>query len=54
MGLFSALTGVVIETAKLPLAVVRDAFTLGNVAEDKTFTQQKLEDIKDEAEKADE
>lgn len=53
MGIFRAIIGVAIETAKLPIALLQDAATLGNVGQDKPFTIKKLEDIRREAEKAD-
>ena len=52
MGLFSAIVGGVIETIKLPVAVVKDIATLGNFGEG-TYTAKQLEKIKEEAEKAD-
>lgn len=54
MGLFSAFVGVVVETVKLPVAIVKDVVTLGGSLDDKgSYTVNKLKDIKDEAEKAD-
>lgn len=54
MGLFRALVGVVIETLKIPAAVVADAATLGGrlVDRQESFTISKLEDIKAEADEA--
>lgn len=53
MGLFSALVGGAIETIKLPVAVLKDVVTFGNFGEE-TYTAKQLEQIKREAEKADE
>ena len=54
MGLFSALVGVVIETAKLPMDVVVDVVTLGGTADGEgSRVVKRLEEIKEEAEKAD-
>ena len=57
MGLFGALVGTLIETVTLPVAVVKDAFTMGGVMDGEndtydcagTYTAKKLEQIKDEA-----
>lgn len=55
MGLFSAITKVVIDVATLPVDVVKDVFTLGGVCtgRDKPYTVQKLEQIKEDSEDAD-
>jgi len=50
MGFLRAVIGVVIETAKLPVAIAKDVVTLGNYGKG-SHTAEKLEDIKDEAEK---
>lgn len=54
MSLFSALVKVAVDVATLPVAVVKDVFTLGGVAteQDKPYTAQKLQQIKDDAEDA--
>ncbi len=47
MGFFSAVTKTIIETAKLPVVIVQDVFTLGGIGTDhKPYTVEKLEDIK--------
>lgn len=55
MGLFRALTKVVVDTALLPVAVAKDVFTLGGVADEngRPHTLDQLEKIKDDAEEAD-
>ena len=51
MSLFGKIVRTAINTALLPVAVVKDVVTLGNIASaDKTYTQQQLEQIKEEAE----
>jgi hypothetical protein len=52
MSLFSALVKVAVDAATLPVAVVKDIVTMGNVGEDKTFTEQKLDEIKRDSEDA--
>ena len=51
MKLFGQLVRTIVNTAMLPVAVVKDACTLGGVAvdEEKPFTLQQLEKIKREA-----
>ena len=52
MGIFGAIIGTVIETAKLPIAIIKDIATLGGVLnEHGSYITEKLEDIKDEADK---
>jgi len=55
MGLFSAIVKIGIDTViGLPVAVVKDIITLGNVTScDETYIQQKLEQIKKDSEDAD-
>lgn len=52
MSLFSAIVKTVVNVATLPVAVVKDAVTLGGIAteQSKPYTVQKLEQIKDESE----
>ena len=52
MSLFAAIVRTVVNVATLPLAVVKDALTLGGVVVDepKSYTEQKLDQIKREAE----
>ena len=53
MSLFGAIVGVVVETVKLPIAVVADVVCFPRILDGaESFTAKKLEDIKDEAEKA--
>lgn len=51
MSLFGAIVRTAVNVATLPVAMAKDVLTLGNCAnsQDGTFTQQKLEQIKDEA-----
>lgn len=51
MGLFGALVGTLVEVVKLPVAVVKDVVTMGNVQNihEDTYTEQALDKIKDEA-----
>lgn len=51
MKIFGQIVRTVVNTALLPVAVVKDVFTLGGVAtgEDKPYTAQAIEKIKDEA-----
>jgi len=52
MGLFGKMVATAINVATLPVAVVKDVFTLGNAANadsQRSYTAQKLEQIKDEA-----
>jgi hypothetical protein len=52
MSLFGAIVRTVVNVATLPVAIVKDVFTLGGVCteQDKPYTAQKLEQIKEEAE----
>jgi hypothetical protein len=52
MSLFGKIVRTTINTALLPVAVVKDVVTLGGVATGKAepYTSQQLEKIKDEAE----
>lgn len=54
MSLFSAFVKVAVDVATLPVAVVKDVFTLGGAAteQDKSYTAQKLQEIKDDSEDA--
>ena len=56
MSLFGQLVRTVVNVATLPVAVAKDVLTLGGAAtgEDKPYTVQKLEQLKREAERADE
>lgn len=50
MSLFGKLVKTVVNVATLPVAVVKDVVTLGNVASgNDTYTEQKLQQIKKEA-----
>lgn len=51
MKLFGQLVRTVINVVELPVAVTKDVLTLGGVAldRDKTFTEEQLEKIKEEA-----
>jgi hypothetical protein len=55
MGLFSALTKIVIDVATLPIDIAKDALTLGGIAteQDKPYTLQKLDQIKKDSEDVD-
>jgi hypothetical protein len=52
MGLFSAIVKTAINVATLPVAVVKDVATLGGTLtdQDKTYTEQKIDQTKKEAE----
>lgn len=52
MGIFSMIVKTAIETAKLPLVMAKDAFTLGNFGEG-CDTPKQLEEIKRAAEDKD-
>ena len=52
MSLFSAIVKVAIDTALLPVAVVKDIVTLGNCCNDRSYTAQKIDDIKEDSEDA--
>jgi hypothetical protein len=49
MGIFGKIVSTAINVATLPLAVAKDVVTLGNVGNGRPFTEQKLDQIKDEA-----
>ena len=51
MKLFGQLVRTAVNVATLPVALTKDVVTLGGIATDqrKTYTEQKLEQIKDEA-----
>ena len=51
MSLFGKLVRTTINVVTLPVAVVKDAFTIGGIATEqrKPYTVQKLQQIKDEA-----
>lgn len=55
MGIFSALVKIAIDTVTLPIDVAKDVFTLGGVVtgQEKPYTLQKLDRIKEDAEEAD-
>jgi hypothetical protein len=52
VSLFGKIVRTVVNTALLPVAVVKDAYTLGGVATEQkeSYTVQALEKIKEEAE----
>ena len=52
MSLFGAIVRTAVNVVALPIAVAKDAITLGNVAhpERGTFTEQAVQRLKDEAE----
>lgn len=50
MSLFGKIVRTVVNTVALPVAVVKDVVTLGNVTEPKTFTEKAIETLKREAE----
>ena len=52
MGLFSAMVGMAVEAAKLPVDMAVDACTLCEFG-DRGHTVERLQKIKEEAEKAD-
>ena len=56
MGLFSAIVKVGVDIVTLPVDIVKDAVTLGGVATEqkKPYTLQKLDQIKEDAEDANE
>ena len=52
MSIFGKLVATVINVATLPAAIVKDVITLGNAANadsERSYTVQKLEQIKEEA-----
>lgn len=52
MGLFDAIVRTVVNVATLPVDIVKDVVTIGGATtdQDKSYTAQKLDQIKDEAE----
>ncbi len=50
MSLFSAVFDAVVDTAMLPVAIVKDVVTIGGVAtdQDKPYTAQQIEKISDD------
>ena len=51
MSLFGKVVRTIVNTVELPIAVTKDVFTLGNIASgDKTYTEQQIEKLKEEAE----
>lgn len=51
MSFFGKLVRTAVNVVTLPVAIAADVVTLGNIASgDKTYTEQKLQQIKDEAE----
>ncbi len=52
MSLFSALVKVTLDVVETPLALVKDAVTLGNLGEGKTYTRQLIDKIREDAEDA--
>lgn len=55
MSLFGAIVKTVINVATLPVAIAKDVITLGGAAteQDKSYTAQKIEQIKEEADEDD-
>lgn len=49
MKLFGQLVRTAVNVATLPVAIAKDAVTLGNIGARKTYTQQALEELKEEA-----
>lgn len=50
MSLFGAIVKTVVNVVTLPVAVVKDVVTLGNIASgDEPYTIQKIQQIKEEA-----
>lgn len=56
MGILGNIIGTVIDTASLPVAVIKDVATLGGVLTDRkaTYTSSKVSDIKEDLEDLDE
>jgi hypothetical protein len=50
MKLFGQLIRTAVNTALLPVAIIKDVVTLGNVTEPKTYTEMAVKKLKDEAE----
>lgn len=55
MGFFNALVKIAVDTVTLPIDIAKDIVTLGGIATDRggTYTGEKLEQIKQDAEEAD-
>lgn len=55
MGLFSALVKITVDVVTLPIDIAKDVVTLGGFGtdQDKPYTLQKLDQIKEDAEEAD-
>ena len=55
MGLFSALVKIAVDVVALPVDIAKDVITLGGTAseQDKPYTAQRLDQIKRDAEDAD-
>jgi hypothetical protein len=55
MSILGNILGTIIDTASLPVAIIKDAATLGGVLTDrqKTYTQEKAEDVKEDLEDLD-
>jgi hypothetical protein len=55
MGLFSALVKIGVDVVTLPVDVIKDAVTIGGIIteQDKPYTLQKLDQIKEDSEDAD-
>jgi len=55
MSILGNILGTIIDTASLPVAIIKDATTLGGVLtdRDKTYTQEKAEDVKEDLEDLD-
>ncbi len=49
MKIFGQIVRTAVNTVMLPIAVVKDVVTLGNVCEPKTYTEMAIERLKDEA-----
>ena len=56
MGLFSAIVKVAVDITTLPIAVAKDIVTFGGIAteQDKPYTAQRLDQIREDSEDADE
>lgn len=50
MSLFGAIVRTVVNTVALPVAVVKDVVTLGNVTNPQTYTSKAIDTLKREAE----
>ena len=55
MGLFGNILGTIIDTATLPISIIKDVATMGGELTDNngTYTQKKVEKIQDDFEKLD-